>query len=74
MLVCLHIVLHKINKKVRKTQHIIATSICLYTFIYLLLINSAKHFSNLMNLGEIYIFLFQQLELGKRFLQPLTHF
>jgi len=34
--------------------------------LYLLIENSAKHFSNLMNLGEIYIFLYQQLESGKR--------
>jgi len=32
-------------------------SICLYTFIS---VNSGEHFNNLMNLEEIYIFLYQK--------------
>jgi len=45
-------------------------SICLY-----ILENSVKYFRNLMNLGEIYIFLYQQFESGKRlFLQLFDTF
>jgi len=38
----------------------------MFKHLYMLLENSAKHFTNLMNLKEIYIFLYQQLESGKR--------
>ena len=59
----------------RKTQHITVMSKYFYTLIYLLLENSAELFSNLMNLGEIYIFLYQHHESGKRlFYNFLTHF
>jgi len=43
-----------------------------YTYVCYLK-NSAKHFSNLMNLGEIFIFLYPQLGSGKRLFITFWH-